>query len=153
MSESVVHLDIRRFALPDMPRIMEIEIACFPHDAYCQETFLHWQREWPQFFRVAQSDDYVTGYIIGTMRQRQGSIVSIGVDPATRRGGIGRMLVLETLRRLRDSGVHLVQLESRFNNLVSIHFWRSMGFSADGIVPGYYADGTNALKMRRSLKK
>ncbi len=153
MSESVVHLDIRRFALPDMPRIMEIEIACFSHDAYDPETFLHWQRERPQFFRVAQSNDYVTGYIIGMMRQRQGSIVSIGVDPAMHRRGIGRTLVLEILQRLQDSGVHLVQLESRFNNPVSIHFWRSMGFSADGIVPGYYADGASALRMRRSLKK
>ncbi len=146
-------LDIRMFDPRDLPRVMEIEVACFGHDAYDGETFLHWLRLCPQLCRVLEIGGVVAGYILGMSRGLEGSIVSIGVDPAWRRQGVGRALVEDVLQRLHASGVRRVHLEARFDDLQAIGFWRDRGFSADGVVPAYYADGMTALTMRRSLEE
>ena len=146
-------LDIRRFDLRDLPRVMEIEVACFEDDAYSGETFVYWLRQCPQLCRVLETEDVVAGYIIGRSRELEGSIVSIGVDPAWRRQGVGRALVEDVLQRLSDRGACRVHLEARFDDPQAIGFWRDRGFSADGFVAAYYRDGTGALTMRRSLEE
>lgn len=145
-------LGIRRFTLSDMGRLMEIELACFADDAYDELIFTRWFRENPDLFLLSELEGAVAAYILGNLEGSTGYIVSLGVDPPNRRRGIGSRLVAEVLRRLRERGAATVELESRYDNLPSIHFWRTLGFVPFALVPGYYEDGASALKMRLVLE-
>ena len=131
---------------------MEIEVACFSADAYDERTFLHWFRDGPDLFLLGERGGPIVAYIIARLEGPQAAIVSLGVDPLLRRRGVGRRLVNEILRRLGSMGAATVDLESRFDNLKAIHFWRAQGFTPVGVVPGYYEDGVSALKLRLRLE-
>ena len=131
---------------------MEIEVACFSADAYDALTFLRWFQAEPDLFLLGEQEGAISAYIIARLKGPEASIVSLGVDPSLRRRGIGRRLVNEILQRLRRRRAATVDLESRFDDLNAIHFWRAQGFTPVGVVPGYYEDGVSALKMRLQLE-
>lgn len=143
--------EIRRLTPADMERVMEIEVACFAHDAYDEKTFLQWFRQGPDLFLLAEQRGTAVAYIIASLEGSLGHIVSLAVDPASKRLGIGTSLVAEILCRFRNGAAVSVHLESRFDNLAAIHFWRQQGFVPVGSKPGYYEDGASALAMSLRL--
>lgn len=129
---------------------MRIERESFPRDPYPERLFLLLQRRDPALFVVATMGERVTGYAIGAVEgPRSGRIVSIAVETASRRRGVGRALSKEVLRRLEAAGATRVALEARIDNSAAIRLWGELGFRRVAVVPGYYRDGTDALLMRR----
>ena len=59
---------------------------------------------------------------------RQGYIADLYVAPAFRRRGWGRRMVQHALDRLRQKGVHFVQLNVLLTNPGAFQFWRAIGF-------------------------
>ncbi len=62
-----------------------------------------------------------------------GRIASLVVDEALRGQGIGGRLVAEAERRLRDSGVHGVFVNSRHHRVEAQRFYERLGYASNGI--------------------
>jgi ribosomal-protein-alanine N-acetyltransferase len=142
---------IRRFSLSDLDRVMEIEHLSFGADAFSRSTFKSSHRNSDSLFIVAEISSVIVGYMITFIFHETGHIVSIAVDPAYRRKGVGKNMVEFTHSRLNELRVKSMELEVRITNINGIRFWQCLSFFASGIYPRYYMDGTDALRMRKSL--
>ncbi len=137
---------IREAKLADIDRIVEIEDASFP-DPYPRgllKAFFYM----PGAYMVATDCGTIVGYTIGIIRHRTlGHLVSVAVAPGSRRAGVGRALIGETLTRLADAGAKRFMLEVRESNAPAIGLYKRIGFSEAGKIEKYYADGESAIVM------
>lgn len=75
-------------------------------------------------------------------------VLSLAVAPDRRGLGLGRLLMLEVLRRLRGEGVHEVRLTVEPANAAAIALYRSLGFSSEEEVRrDYLGPGEDRLIM------
>jgi len=85
----------------------------------------------------------------------ESELLTIAVDPARRRRGLGRTLLDAALVRARARGAEAIFLEVAADNLAAIALYEAAGFQRSGTRPGYYrqADGfrIDALTMALSL--
>lgn len=74
-------------------------------------------------------------------------VMNVAVRPDARRGGVGRALVAEVLRRAAAAGGGAVHLEVRVSNEAAIRLYTAAGFTPVGLRPHYYSDGEDARLM------
>jgi [ribosomal protein S18]-alanine N-acetyltransferase len=79
-------------------------------------------------------------------------LVLLAVQPSHQRQGIARRLVTWLLESARTAGMVELSLELRAANAPARAFYRAMGFSDAGLLPGYYQQRESALCMRRTLR-
>ncbi|GAB2485239.1 GNAT family protein [Jatrophihabitans fulvus] len=80
-------------------------------------------------------------------------ILTVGVVPHARRGGIGRALLAALLDHARGEGATEIFLEVRQDNDAAITLYETEGFAPLGLRRGYYDGGrVDALTMRKELK-
>lgn len=144
---------ISRFRLTQLGRILAIENAAFPDEAYSRQTFLELHRECGPLFYVAKWGRGIAGYMVTAAEQGRAEIVSIAVDPAARGRGVGTALMRRTLSRLRRLGIGRLDLMVRPTNAAAIRFYAGFGFRRVRRVAGYYDDGEDALVYRLELVK
>lgn len=149
--EKKINLNIRNFIFSDLSRIMEIERASFAKGAFSEFIFMNFYHSRSCLFIVARSFGVTSGYMITCYSNKKGNIASIAVDPSSRKKGIGKALVKYTISKLKGYGVKVLELEVRTTNTVGINFWKSMGFLSKEVIPNYYGNGINALKMIKLL--
>lgn len=137
------------FRVEQLDRILEIERAVFLQEAYDREFFLDLYAHSKPFFFVAKTGRRIVGYAVSAVARGSGEIVSIGVDPRRRREGIGKALMRKSLQTLALAGVRTVSLAVRVDNLAAIEFYRGFGFKRVRRLPAYYAEGVDALRMRK----
>lgn len=79
-------------------------------------------------------------------------VMTVGVVPAARRQGIGRLLVADLLEHARQHGAKQVFLEVRVDNPAALALYEAEGFTRLGIRRGYYAGGrVDGVTMGRAL--
>ncbi len=122
---------IRRFELGDLNQILQIETHAFPKSSYTARIFLHYHRIFPDTFLVLD-DGTVLGYILF---EPGGHVISLAVDSAHRRKGIGTRLMNECESRCKSG--RLV-VEVRKGNIGALRFYEKLGFELKSIVPLYY---------------
>jgi ribosomal-protein-alanine N-acetyltransferase len=132
--------------------------AMYRLDHRCFERGIAFTRgELQRFFELesfegvaARSGRSLIGFAIGYLRRSGlGGVLTLDVDPAHRRGGIGRALFAELLARLERAGAETVQLEVDVRNAPAIAFYRSFGFRRTARIPDYYGEGKDAYAMER----
>ncbi|ABW01220.1 GNAT family N-acetyltransferase [Caldivirga maquilingensis] len=85
---------------------------------------------------VAESDDgRVIGALVSEVRERlfyeprmEGVIMDFYIMPEFRRRGIGKMMMDEAIRMLREMGAHVISAEFPAQNQISVAFYRKYGF-------------------------
>lgn len=103
---------------------------------------------------VAVDGDTLCGYVGSQAVMGEADMMNIAVDPAWRRRGIARELVLELIRQLKKTGVHCLTLEVRASNAPAIALYESMGFTQVGYRPKYYMKPTeDALILRKEWEE
>ncbi len=75
----------------------------------------------------------------------------VGIAPAERGSGLGRLLYESFFDAARAAGCHTVSAVTSPVNTASIAFHRAMGFSAKGPVTGYDGPGHDLVSFRRPL--
>ena len=79
-----------------------------------------------------------SGAVIGTTMAgydgHRGWLYSVAVAQDKRHKGIGRALIMHTLRELKKRGCPKVNLQVRGNNHQAIGFYEKMGFSRDDCI-------------------
>ncbi|MBD5647859.1 MAG: GNAT family N-acetyltransferase [Desulfovibrio sp.] len=79
-------------------------------------------------------------------------ILNLAVEPAARRRGCGRRLLLLALQAGRKMGMQKALLEVREHNGAALALYRACGFALAGRRRRYYADtGEDALVLERPL--
>jgi len=78
------------------------------------------------------------GFLLAQSAAEQAEIVTMGVLPAYRRAGIGRVLLADAGVALAARGVLEIFLEVNEANRAARQLYRSAGFSAVGRRVGYY---------------
>ncbi len=152
---------IRRINVNELDDVIKINELCLPehYPRYFWEEHL---RRWNDIFLVAEINGKIVGYVMcrvelgwGYTRKgiiKKGHVISIAVLQEYRRRGIGRALMENVMKVLKEKyGVHEVYLEVRVSNTPAINLYKKLGFSIIRVVPGYYHDGEDAYIMARSL--
>jgi len=74
-------------------------------------------------------------------------VLNVATDPAHRRKGYARALLVQLFESARTLRARVAMLEVRLSNAAAIALYESFGFTAVGLRPHYYDDGEAALLM------
>jgi ribosomal-protein-alanine N-acetyltransferase len=95
---------------------------------------------------------FAVGKVIGWGTGGVGELESVAVDPAVRRGGVGRALCRAVVEWCRQKGAASVDLEVRAESRGAIALYAGLGFVASGRRGWYYKDpAEDAVLMRLDL--
>jgi len=88
----------------------------------------------PEWFLVGEHQGRVVGTVMVGYEGHRGWINYLAVEPGLQRGGLGRTLMREAERLLREAGCPKINLQVRTSNAAAIGFYRELGFSVDDVV-------------------
>ncbi len=162
MTNTSKTVTIRKAKKEDIPIVMYINKVSLPEN-YPEWFFEEHLERWGEAFYVAEVGGKVVGYVMSRVEfgapyvvegsiVKKGHIVSIAVLEGYRRRGIGRRLMENALRSLKEVyECKEVYLEVRVSNLPAIRLYEKLGFKKVRIIPMYYLDGEDAYLMARPL--
>ena len=127
---------IRPFAEADQEAVIALWTACgltrpWNDPARDIERKLAVQRE---LFLLAVRDGKVVGSVMAGYDGHRGWINYLGVDPERQRRGVGRALMDEAERRLRELGCPKINLQVRADNEAAMAFYERIGFDQDAVI-------------------
>jgi len=139
---------IRPMVPADLPRVMEIENACFS-TPWKEPTFLGLLRRTDSDLFAAELDGRLVGYAACWTVIDQSELGNVAVAGEARGRGIGGALVEAVIERVRARGAEECFLEVRESNRGAQQLYRDRGFVVVGRRRSYYAHPTeDALVMR-----
>ncbi len=152
---------LRPFRPEDLSSVMEINRVCLPEN-YSPYFFMEVYKSCPEAFIVAEVNREIVGYIMCRLEfgfsdvrrfrmVRKGHIVSVAVMPNHRKQGIGKELVVMSLKALELHGGEECFLEVRVANEDAVRLYKQMGFDTARVVSHYYHDGADAYLMSSKL--
>ncbi|MFZ5895859.1 MAG: ribosomal protein S18-alanine N-acetyltransferase [Myxococcota bacterium] len=100
---------------------------------------------------VARRDTQILGVALTWEVADEIHIIDVLVAAAARRQGLGRALLREILEQAARGPFRLALLEVRRDNQPARGLYESLGFVVVGEREKYYADGEDAVLMRRAL--
>jgi ribosomal-protein-alanine N-acetyltransferase len=130
------------------PALALLHASSFPAAERWSATVISLQLSAPGGFGFADSRG---GMILGRAIGEEAEVLTLAVEPGTRRRGLGAGLLRSAMAHAAAAGATAMFLEVAVTNLAAIGLYRGLGFAVVGERRRYYADGTDALVMRRSL--
>lgn len=107
------------------------------------------------FALMVEEGEAALGFVLCRAMAGEAEILTIAVDPAAQRRGLGRALVEAALGAAQMAGAQAMFLEVAQDNRPAIGLYRGLGFTEAGIRRGYYRRDpeppADALVMRREL--
>lgn len=91
------------------------------------------------------------GMILARTATDEAEVLTLAVDPAVQRRGLGRTLLAQGLATARERGATSMFLECSADNAPAQALYISAGFAIVGRRRGYYPKGNDALVLRLSL--
>ncbi|MDE7370829.1 MAG: ribosomal protein S18-alanine N-acetyltransferase [Desulfovibrio sp.] len=161
VAKTAAELDARRLDAASARAVWELERRCFTlpwSEEQCRAAFGQ-----PAFAAFGLWSGprllaYISLYHIGAPADPSYApggeleILNLAVEPAARRRGCGRRLLLLALQAGRKMGMQKAILEVREGNAPALALYRASGFSATGRRRRYYADtGEDALVLECPL--
>lgn len=92
----------------------------------------------------------LSGFTIARFGQQRMHLVLHAVTPSMRRRSLGGQLLQWQLDAAVTAGIVRATLEVRAGNTDAQSFYQSLSFEQYRLVPGYYANGEDAVCMHRS---
>lgn len=96
------------------------------------------------------------GFILWRSAGGEAEILTLAVDPAHRRAGLGRALTLAAIGAAANEGAKVMFLEVAADNPAAIALYEKADFSRAGLRKAYYVrpgGSADALVMRRPLNR
>lgn len=136
----------------DLPRLIGLETELFGAGAWSAGMIAEELAGPGRWYVGAEADGRLIGYaglwFDGDITQ----VMTIGVDAAAQRGGIGAALLEALVARSRELGAEAVLLEVRVDNEAAIALYRRAGFEILGRRRRYYQpEDVDAWTMRLVL--
>ena len=150
-------LALRPVTPDDYAILYALDQACFAPGIAWSKAELQYFLKYPGNIAVVAEDEArrIAGFAIAGRQLRKGAVlgrlITIDVDPAQRRRGVGHLLLEETEMQLRGRGATAVLLEVAVDNTSAQAFYERHGFVRTGRIPGYYLGRIDALVMEKQL--
>lgn len=93
----------------------------------------------------------VGGMILARTIVDEAEVLTLAVDPAVQRQGVGRALLQQAMTTARERGARVIFLEVSADNLPAQALYAGSDFATVGRRAVYYPGGGDALVLRRSL--
>lgn len=144
---------LRRMTWEDLPAVLAIERATFPHDAWSEGMFREELADQPRtrHYVVAVREGKIVGYAGLAVAGDQADVQTIAVLEEHQGTGIGGRMLSELLTEARHRGAEKIFLEVRADNPRARGVYTHFGFEEIGVRRRYYDDGTDAIMMMRKL--
>jgi tRNA threonylcarbamoyladenosine biosynthesis protein TsaB len=91
------------------------------------------------------------GFVLARQAAGEVEILTIGTRPGFRRNGIARALVAALCQQAKASGGTVIFIEVAMGNAAARALYSACDFREAGLRKGYYANGEDALILRRDL--
>ena len=136
-------VSLRPILPEDFPALYALDQACFVPGIAWSKAELQYFLKYPGNIGVVAEDEarHIAGFAIAGKQLRKGAVlgrlITIDVEAALRRRGVGHMLFEETEKQLREATAQA--------------FYTRHGFVRTGRIPGYYMGRIDALAMEKQL--
>lgn len=117
---------------------------CFPHKPWSADDFADLQKSGCEI--IASQN----GFIVYRATCDEAEIITIGVAPDARRGGIAAAMLGIIENDLKKRGIKHIFLEVAADNTPARSLYKNNGYTEIGIRPKYY-DGVDAIMMRKDI--
>lgn len=137
----------------DIDVVLELEADLFGVGQWSRGMFQAELQAPARHYRVAEeSGGQIVGYA-GVALGHTSQVMTIGVDSAWRRRGIGSALMKDLIEAACDWGGKEMILEVRIDAHPPQAMYEAFGFKPMGVRKNYYqAEGVDALVMHRQLR-
>ncbi len=137
-----LELEIRELEIDDLPAVFHLGEQIFT-----SETVPTLYRTWdeyevtslfntdPEFCLVAELDDTIVGFILGTTvtktksAWKYGYVVWLAVVPELQREGLGGRLFDKLAEKMIEDGVRIFLVDTEASNLPALQFFKKKGFA------------------------
>ncbi|MBK9494128.1 MAG: GNAT family N-acetyltransferase [Xanthomonadales bacterium] len=143
---------LRNACLSDLPDLLALE-AQFPGDRMPRRALRRAILLPSARFRVIERQGALLGDALLLLRRDSSAarLYSLIVSGKARGQGLAAVLLDDAEAQARLAGRSAMRLEVRADNVVAIRLYQRAGFVEFGRRPGYYADGAEAVRMRKQL--
>ncbi len=135
----------------DLTDVLELECAVqsFPWtNKNFEDALLAGYEAW-----VLRSEAGLQGFCVAMLAPDVMHILVIAVQPDQQRGGLGKVLLNQTIQTARQRGLEGLLLEVRPSNTQALAFYHSQGFAQIGVRRDYYPSGKGQREDALVLKK
>jgi ribosomal-protein-alanine N-acetyltransferase len=155
----ITEVRLRPLRNADFDRVLELERQLFGRGAWTYGMLADELAGLGRWYVVAEperldraGDQPVVGYAGLWFDGDVTQVMTIGVDPAAQRHGVGRQLMAALVERSRKVKAEAVLLEVRVDNAPAIEMYRAFGFEVLGVRKRYYQpENMDAFTMRLDL--
>lgn len=153
--QTVSGLQIRQAVPADVPGLVALENRSFSSDRIPARYFRRFLRDGRSTLLVADKAGVLAGYALVLYRANtvSGRLYSIAVSEEARGGGVGELLLAAAEKSVQAAGRAVLRLEVRPDNTGALRLYEKRGYRVFGCHPGFYEDGTDALRLEKSLGK
>lgn len=142
-----MNANIRPMVRADVPRVYEIECACF-RSPWSKASLAGELRNDVAHYHVYDCEGKVAGYAGMWVLYEEAHITNIAVVAEFRGRGFARALMLSMMETARRFGATSMTLEVRENNFIAQSLYKSLDFVQNGYRSRYYSDtGEGALLL------
>jgi ribosomal-protein-alanine N-acetyltransferase len=147
-------MSIRAARYDDLDALVDLEVRCFSGDRMSRRSYAAALQNPRAILLVAVQGTAV--HAAACLFRRKGSMAarlySIAVDPAVRGQGLGKRLLTAIERAVSTWGLRSLRLEAGVHNKAAIGLYRDNGYGITGHIAQYYEDGSDALRLEKSLR-
>lgn len=133
----------------DVPAAHDIEQRLFPRDAWSAEQFWSELAQPSRTYLAAVDGDRLVGYAGLSRVGSDADIQTVAVAADHQGRGLARTMLRDLLGGADATGVTHTFLEVRADNVSALGLYATLGFEEISRRPRYYADGSDAVIMRR----
>ena len=136
-----------------VPQVAALEKMCFS-DPWSENSVASELENPLSCWLVAVEGEQVLGYVGSQTVLDESDMMNLAVDPAFRRRGIARALVLALIEELGKMGSRCLTLEVRASNESAQALYAQLGFECVGRRKNYYLNPReDALILRKEWKE
>lgn len=135
---------IRAMANEDIGNIMDIEATCFS-DPWSVNMFAQELAHPLTRYFVLETSGVLAAYAGMYVILDEAHVTNVATRIGYQRLGFGRTLMTALMKEAASLGATAMTLEVRASNHVAQHLYARLDFQSEGVRPGYYSDGEDAL--------
>lgn len=137
----------REMTPADLAAVVEMDQICFEEDGWSKDFFAYELRDNHADYIVGEMDGKIIACAGFQIYLDEAEGMTLAVLPEFQGRGIGKKLLLETIRRAEKRGAKSMILEVRVSNVPALHIYQKFGFKIVGRMKRYYMSGEDALTM------
>lgn len=128
--------------------LADLHAQCFPPPEAWGPDAMRLMLEMPGAFALMVPEQAL---VLARVAADEAEILTLCVVPSARQQGLGQALMAAAMAAAAARGAGAMFLEVAAGNIAAQRLYSAMGFVAAGRRRRYYADGGDALVMRRAL--